>query len=67
MERIVQIDVEDNECGAWGYMRMDVAGGGPDGQGNPTPDCYVDIQDVAEMASRWLSCSDPQDNCEPYL
>lgn len=67
MERIVQIDVEDNECGACGYMRMDVAGGGPDGQGNPTPDCYVDIQDVAEMASRWLSCSDPQDNCEPYL
>jgi len=68
LEKEVEFDVEDNECGAWGYMRMDVAGGEPDGQGNPTPDCYVDIQDVAEMASRWLNCSDPQDPiCQSYL
>ena len=37
---------------------------GPEG----VPDCYVDLYDVAEFASYWLRCNDPQDSeCEfPY-
>jgi len=37
---------------------------GPEG----TPDCYVDLYDLAVLADEWLSCNDPQDpDCEsPY-
>jgi hypothetical protein len=31
-----------------------------DEEGNPMPDCYVDIYDAIEIARRWLNCSDPQ-------
>jgi len=76
MERSVQIDIEDNECGALGILPMDISnpyylmdeetlGGDPndwiDGDGNPMPDCNVDIYDVIEMARRWLNCTEPLD------
>ncbi len=75
LERTVDIDIEDNECGAFGISYLDV--GNPnaatdpnyvDDDGNPLPDCYVDIYDVIEFATKWLDCSDPQDaGCESYL
>jgi len=75
LERSVTFNIEDNECGAFGYLAMDV--GNPnaftdpnyrDEAGNPLPDCYIDIYDVIELATQWLDCSDPQDpSCESYL
>ena len=67
VENSVPIEIEDNECGAFGIMPEDIAGN-VDGKGDPLPDCYVDIYDVVEMARRWLNCSDPQDeSCVSYL
>ena len=75
LEKEVQIDIEDNECGAFGVLAFDV--GNPnaftdpnyrDSDGNPLPDCYVNIYDVIEIATKWLDCSyisDPA--CESYL
>ena len=75
LEKEVQFDIEDNECGAFGTLAMDVGnpyyvmdevtlGGDPndyvDDDGNPLPDCYVNIYDVIETARRWLDCTDPQ-------
>jgi hypothetical protein len=75
MEREVAFNIEDNECGAYGISYLDV--GNPnaatdpnyrDDDGNPLPDCYVDIYDVIEFATKWFDCSDPQDaGCESYL
>jgi hypothetical protein len=71
----VQIDIEDNECGAFGRLPLDV--GNPnaftdpnyvDDDGNPLPDCYVNIWDAIWLVTEWLDCSDPQDPaCESYL
>ena len=73
--KTVQFDIEDNECGAFGISYLDI--GNPnaatdpnyiDDDGNPLPDCYVDIYDVIEFATKWLDCSDPQNaGCESYL
>jgi len=75
MERTVQFNIEDNECGAFGISYLDV--GNPnafsdpnfrDEDGNPLPDCYIDIYDVVEMAIGWLRCTNPQDgNCWSML
>jgi len=75
LDRGVDISIEDNECGAFGISYLDI--GNPyaatdpnyqDEDGNPLPDCYVDIFDVIEFATKWLDCSDPQDPaCESYL
>jgi hypothetical protein len=75
LEQSVEFDIQDNECGAFGVLAMDV--GNPnaftdpnyrDEDGNPLPDCYVDIYDVIEFTTQWLNCSDPQDPaCESYL
>ncbi len=75
LERSVIINIEDNECGAWGISYLDI--GNPnaatdpnyqDDDGNPLPDCYVNIYDVIEFATKWLDCSDPQtEGCESYL
>jgi hypothetical protein len=75
LEREVDIDIEDNECGAYGILPMDI--GNPnaatdpnylDDEGNPLPDCYVDIYDAIEVATQWLDCSDISDPaCESYL
>jgi hypothetical protein len=83
--RVVAIDIEDNECGAFGISYLDVSnpyylmneddletaiGYHQDPNDWPVdrPDCYVDIHDVIEFATKWLNCSDPQNlNCESYL
>jgi hypothetical protein len=60
----LQFDVEDNECGAFGRLQMDIGNSDPcaiDEDGNPLPDCYVDIYDAIEVATQWLDCTDPQD------
>ncbi|MHC4214617.1 MAG: hypothetical protein ACYSWP_14740 [Planctomycetota bacterium] len=46
----VDVDVQDNECGAWGYMHTDV-----------NEDCYVDLGDVALFYGQWLTCTLPYD------
>jgi len=73
--KTVDIDIQDNECGAFGVLPLDV--GNPnaftdpnyrDSEGNPLPDCYVDIYDVIELATKWLDCSDIHyPYCESYL
>ena len=75
MERTVQFDIEDNECGAWGISYLDI--GNPnaftdpnfcDEDGNPLPDCHIDIYDVVEMVAGWLRCTNPKDeNCWSML
>lgn len=39
----------------------DLVGGPLDSEGNPTPDCRVDLQDFAAFAAQWLECVDPSD------
>jgi hypothetical protein len=69
LEREVDIDIEDNECGAFGILAMDISN--PYYETDPNyaaddPDCYVDIHDAVEVAKRWLDCTDPQDpTCWP--
>ena len=63
IERIVTLDIEDNECGAFGILPMDVSN--PYYVTDPNwaeddPDCNVDIHDVIGMAKRWFNCTDPQ-------
>jgi hypothetical protein len=75
IEQEVQINIEDNECGAFGVVNLDI--GNPnaatdpnyvDDDGNPLPDCVVDIHDAIEFVTEWLDCSDPQDPaCGNYL
>ena len=71
LEKTVDIKIEDNECGAYGILPLDVGNSDPcaiDEDGNPLPDCYVDIYDVIELATQWLDCSDIHDpSCESYL
>ncbi len=38
-------------CGYWGYTLGDL-----------NKDCYVDIKDLAEMAAKWLGCTEPQES-----
>jgi hypothetical protein len=43
----------------------DIAGGDPDIDGNPTPDCHIDLKDIAAIALLYLRCNDPLDaSCE---
>jgi hypothetical protein len=64
LEQSVEFDIEDNECGAYGISYLDIA----NSSGEEEPDCYVDIYDVIEFATKWLNCSDPQKpGCESYL
>jgi hypothetical protein len=67
LERTVDINVEDNECGTFGVLSLDI--GNPnaftdpnyvDDEGNPLPDCSVDIWDAIVSALRFLNCTDPQ-------
>ncbi len=68
LERSVIIDIEDNECGAFGFLPTDIIGN-PSRVSDPNyRDCYVDLYDAIEFATQWLDCSDPQDPaCESYL
>ncbi|MHC5061380.1 MAG: hypothetical protein ACYTFK_09895 [Planctomycetota bacterium] len=75
LERAVDVLVEDNECGAFGISHLDI--GNPNAatdpnylgeDGNPLPDCYVNIHDLIEFAKKWLNCSDPKEPaCASYL
>lgn len=47
---VVGVEVQDNECGAWGYMHVDV-----------NKDCYIDLEDVALLYTQWLYCTEPYD------
>ncbi|AQT69109.1 Arabinoxylan arabinofuranohydrolase precursor [Anaerohalosphaera lusitana] len=52
----VMVTVADNECGAWGYA-----------SGDFNRDCVVDINDLAEMAQYWLTCSEQgQSGCSDF-
>ncbi|GAH18441.1 unnamed protein product, partial [marine sediment metagenome] len=52
-EAFVDVVVADNECGAWGYDKMDV-----------NEDCVVGLADFAELYAEWLICTDPyEDGC----
>jgi hypothetical protein len=55
---IVRTSFGAPECGSWGYYLGDV-----------NKDCYVDINDFAEMAKNWLGCTHPVDplNCVNVL
>ena len=49
-ETIVNFNVQDNECGAWGYDRADLNG-----------DCVVDLSEIVALYGEWLFCTDPYD------
>ena len=52
----VDVDILENECGAWGYNWADF-----------DEDCDVDLADLQIMASAWLDCSNPYDpGCVDY-
>jgi hypothetical protein len=94
IEKTFSISIEDNECGAYGTLDMDISNpyylmteaelgallgndhrdpnDWMDDDGNPLPDCHVDMYDVLEIAWRWFNCSDPQNlkpggPCESYI
>ena len=46
-------DVQDNECGAWGYEALDA-----------NFDCVVDLADFAHYYNQWLACTLPYDDDE---
>lgn len=70
LEREVEFDIEDNECGAFGLLAMDVSNPyyiTDPNYADDDPDCHVDIYDIIAMATRWVNCSDPKDpNCTKY-
>jgi len=50
----VDVEVQDNDCGAWGYMHVDV-----------NKDCYVNLGDFALLSEQWLMCVQPYgDGCD---
>jgi len=59
----VVANITDNDpyCGQWGYRVGDISG--PES----TPDCYVDLYDLAQLAADWLQCTDPTNpgECTP--
>jgi len=71
MVQEVDFEIEDNECGAFGIVPMDVSNSFYMTDPNYVegdPDCHVDLYDVIAFARQWLDCSDPQDAaCESYL
>ena len=44
----VQVEIMQNECGAWNYSTMDF-----------DKNCYVDLKDYAAFAAQWLGCTEP--------
>jgi len=57
-EMEVLFEVQDNDCGAWGYADVDF-----------NKNCKVEIYDFAHFCVQWLDCSDPNEpsSCESYL
>ncbi len=52
----LSVQIQENECGAWGMNVFDVIG--PDGK----PDCVVNLLDLAEFCLNWLVCTKPYEN-----
>jgi len=53
----VQVEILQNECGAWSYSVMDF-----------NQDCYVDLKDFAEFALQWAYCTAPyKTNCQDMI
>jgi len=52
-ETIVNVLVEDNDCGSVGYPPYDV-----------NEDCYVGLSEVATLYGQWLFCTDPYDDAD---
>ncbi len=53
-ETEVQFNVQDNDCGAWGYDPLDI-----------NKDCRVDLTEAAILYGQWLFCTDPYgDQCD---
>jgi len=53
-ETEIYFNVQDNDCGAWGYDHRDV-----------NKDCYVNLADFALFYSQWLLCVQPYgDGCD---
>ena len=49
----VVVSIDDNECGAWGYLELDL-----------NEDCVVDINDFIEFVAVWMECTQPYgDSC----
>ncbi len=44
----IQVIIQDNECGAWGFMTADL-----------NRDCKVDLNDFAILAGNWMQCTQP--------
>ncbi|GAF81648.1 unnamed protein product, partial [marine sediment metagenome] len=62
LKRTVTIDIQDNECGAFGILPLDISNRyylTDPNYAQDDPDCYVDIYDITEMARQWLDCSTP--------
>ena len=71
VDRTIDIEIEDNECGAFGILPMDISN--PYYVTDPNyksydEDCQVDIYDLIEVARQWFDCSNPLDPaCESYI
>jgi hypothetical protein len=53
-ETSIPFNVQDNECGAWGYKPLDING-----------DCAVNLLDFAQYYGQWLECVQPYaDGCD---
>jgi len=51
---IVDVKVQDNECGAVGFAKVDA-----------NEDCTVGLGDIAYLYEQWLYCTDPyEDGCD---
>jgi len=53
-ETFVDFDVQDNECGAWSFNRMDF-----------NENCRVGLADFVEFLAQWTACTQPyEDDCD---
>jgi hypothetical protein len=50
-EETVRFNVQDNDCGAWGYDAVDI-----------NQDCVINLGEVALLYSQWLLCTEPYDD-----
>jgi len=50
-EFIINFDVQDNECGAWGFDPLDF-----------NEDCVVGLADFAQFYDQWTLCTEPYDD-----
>ena len=64
----VPIDIQDNECGAFGIFPLDLVGNPNETTDPNIPDCYVDMWDILSIAASWLDCDDPHYplDCAPF-